>query len=172
MKSTLLTIAICLSQTCVAEEQKVETTMTDSHGTKITTKESQEVKVGVTGTQQVELDQTVTVDPKGILNRRSATVEHESQIKRNGDYKETLETNDLEGTTEKDEITQETDTPLLGKGRTTTTVRKKEVDPKGLFNKETLKVKEEVTEDGSGNVKRKVTTTINGKEVSEEKSND
>ncbi len=141
----------------------------EKSGATIIVNESSEQRVDARGTIEIENSHHRIRDPIGLMNRTSESVNTVSKIRASGDRSETVASVDTNGTSR----TYSTDTEVKKHrtgGKTEVVKSREVVDPKGLMNKQTTEIKEEVErkEDGSM-VSRTLTTEIDGKLVSEER---
>ena len=139
---------------------------TDSAGTTTTTNTSNRNTDEGSGGQKIVEEETTVVDPKGMLNKTSATSHSERDSSANGDYSDTKTTKHADGTKDVNTKSRETTNHWLNKGKTTTTTVGRSVDPKGLGNKEKSEIEEKVETNSDGSEKTTVTKTENGERTS------
>jgi len=113
--------------------------------------------------------QKTVVDPKGMLNEKSAIVHTKREKKANGDFTNTNTIKKGDGTEVKESIDKSTEGHWTDKGKTTTTTHSKSVDPIGLGNKKTEEVEKKVITNSKGIEEINVTKKIDGETVLEEK---
>jgi len=150
-------ILVCSCSTAIAE------------GTAEVKKSTTEDSAKSDGTVKVTEEAKTVVDPKGMLNEKSAIVHTEREKKANGDFTNTNTIKKGDGTEIKESIDKSTEGHWTDKGKTTTTTHSKSVDPKGLGNKKIEEVEKKVITNSKGIEEINVTKKIDGETVFEEK---
>ncbi len=166
-KTVILGILLFTATAYADNKVEAKSESTDAAGTTVKIQESSEHKVDSDGNVKVESHYNKSTDPKGLANKTKEKSHSEVERKANGEYKETTESVDAHGTAHKYNAEKKIDNHLDG-GKTTTVESSDVVDPKGLMNKKSAEIKEEVRRNAEGAVESKtVTKKINGKVVSE-----
>lgn len=98
-------------------------------------------------------------------------IKNKIEHKENGGYKQEIQSESVDGAGTRATTDLETDVSVKKDGTITReTVTEKKVDPKGLFNEQTRKTKEDVTQnpDGTESIERK--TIVNGTTIEDSKT--
>ncbi len=140
----------------------------EADGTTVTTEKSHNESFDSDGSRSVEEKERTAVDPKGMLNKKTAETVTEREVGPNGDYTESVTTKHADGTKDKYVAERETSKHILDNGKTTTTTVSRSVDPAGLGNKSESLVKEEIVTNPDGSKKKTFTKKSDGGTVSKE----
>ena len=174
MKKLQLTLCLAMLLTNVytaKAENKVNShnESVDTAGAKTVTDVESEASVDSSGTTKIVSDYKGTHDPKGLMNKTKEFSHTESQIKANGERKDTVSSVDTDGTAV--DYTAEVKVDKHLGGAETTTIKSKEVvDPKGLLNKHSAEITKEVIKNSKGAVvSSTVTKAVNDKVVVDHK---
>ncbi len=170
MKTKLACAAVMLTAftgVAFAESGDFHSKTTDEHGTTKSADTSHSDSVGLTGTRTITEDQTVTTDPKGLMNKTTERAHSKRALKKNGD--ESLETSTVDENGTQRTMKSSTTTARRNGGYTRTTKHESVVDPKGLMNKRTIEVKDEEKVHGNDR-SRTVTKTVDGKTTTVDKT--
>lgn len=140
---------------------------TDLHGVSVVSEKSNSVHTDSNGAVEQNAEESTTIDPKGMNNKR-VIVENQQRVdQKNGDFSDTAMVKRSDGTNEEESLKKETKSHWLDKGKTETTTHSVVVDPKGLGNKATSEVSKKVETNPDGSGSTTVIESANGKKVSE-----
>lgn len=171
-KLQIITAFMLISTCSIAMAEgstEVKKSTTDSAGTTVTTENSRHEAVNSDGSDKVTEEAKTVVDPKGMMNEKSAIVQTEREKKENGDFTNSNTIKKADGTEVKESLDKSTASHWTDKGKTTTTTHSKSVDPIGLGNKRTEEVEKKVITNSKGVEEINVTKKIDGETVFEEK---
>jgi hypothetical protein len=163
-------LLVPLSFALADDNANSHTSTTDANGTTVTTDSSHKDSVGLTGTKKSVTDKSTVVDPKGLMNKKTAKLHSETKVKPNGDYAESNTLKDENGTEEVETAQKKTSKHWTDNGQTTTVTKTHSVDPEGLGNKEKKVITKKVDTNPDGTKKVTVTKKVNGDTVSDETS--
>jgi hypothetical protein len=141
-----------------------------ANGVTVTQAESSDVSLSKSGEQTSNLVEKKVVDPQGLMNKTSSEKHTTLTTKPDGDFSKTETTNHLDGTEEIVTAEQKTSQNWTDKGKTTTTTttNKKVIDPRGLGNKSSVEVTQQVETNPQGAEKTTITKRIDGAIVTED----
>lgn len=164
-----LTLVLSTALNVSADEGKLSYEKTDAHGTKVEVEHDSKREVDSDGDVEIKSNTTRVTDPKGLMNKTKESNDTKAAVDADGEKDIEKKSVDAAGTLRKGNTEVDVDKHLDG-GHTTTTEKTEVVDPKGLMNKETVKVTKEVRKNAAGQVTgTNVEKEVNGDEVSNHK---
>ena len=172
MKSFKILLAILLitpvSIVLAEDHSDTQSKTIDVNGTSIKSETSHSDTVGITGVKKSTDDQKTTVDPKGLMNKKTIKKHSEHKLSPNGDYSDSVSVKEVNGTVENSSSQKKTSKNWTNKGETVTTTHSESVDPKGLGNKQSKKDIEKDDINPNGTEKKTVTNEVNGETISKD----